>query len=281
MFPKPANVTDVRKFLGLTGYFRKFVAGYAIISPPLRILLPKDQPFSWKAPQEEAFDELKKCLISNPVVTSYRLGAEHELHTDASAVGLAGVLLQREEDQLKPIADYSRATSKPEKNYHSYELEALAVVESLERYYKYYIYGKKTKVITDCNALKTSMEKRELIARWWLRIQEFDIDIVHRAGTQMNHVDALSRAPFEDAREMDTASLKIAKTIFDEEDWLFSIQLQDKKIQKIFADMKLEKKSETDEYVIEQDRLFRKHANNLLWVVPKQLRFHILDECHD
>jgi len=159
MFPKPANVTDVRKFLGLTGYFRKFVAGYAIISEPLRILLRKDQPFSWKAPQEEAFDELKKCLISNPVVTSYRLDAEHELHTDASAVGLAGVLLQHEEDQLKLIAYYSRATSRPEKNYHSYELEALVVVESLEPF-KYYIYGKKIKVITDCNALKSSIEQR-------------------------------------------------------------------------------------------------------------------------
>jgi len=153
-------------------------------------------------------------------------------------------LLQREEDQLKPIAYYSRATSKPEKNYHSYELDALAVVESLERF-KHYIYGKKIKVITDCNVLRTSMEKRELIpriARWWLRIQEFDIDIVHRAGTQMKHVDALSRTPFEDARKMDTASLKIAKTVIDEEDWQFSIQLQDEKIQKIVADMKLKKK---------------------------------------
>jgi len=109
MLPKPA---DVRKFLGLTGYFRKFVAGYAITLAPLRILLRKDQPFSWKAPQEEAFDELKKCLVSNPVVTSYRLDAEHELHTDASAVGLARVLLQREEYQLKPIAYYGLATSK-------------------------------------------------------------------------------------------------------------------------------------------------------------------------
>jgi len=218
MFPKPANVTNVTKFLGLTGYIRKFVSGYAIISASLRILLRKGQPFSWKTPQEEAFVELKKFLVSNPVVTSYRLDAKRELHTDASAVGLAEVLLQREEDQLKPILYYSRATFKPEKNYHSYELQALAVVESLERF-KYYICGKKIKVITDCNALKTSMEKRELIpriARWWLRIQEFDIDIVHRAGTQVNHVNALSRAPFENDREMDTGSLKIAKTITDE-----------------------------------------------------------------
>ncbi|XP_041451297.1 uncharacterized protein LOC121404945 [Drosophila obscura] len=244
MFSWPSNVTEVRQFLGLS-----------------------DQTFKWEQPQQDAFDELKRRLISKPVVTSYRLDAEHELHTDASAVGLAGVLLQK--DEMKPIAYYSRATSKAEKNYHSYELEALAVVESLERF-KYYIYGKRIKVVTDCNALKTSMEKRELIpriARWWLRIQEFDIDIVHRAGTQMNHVDALSRAPFEDAHEMDTASLQISKTIIDEADWLFAIQLQDEKIQKIVAEINIDKKSENDEYVIEQDRLFRKYDGKLLWLL--------------
>jgi len=77
---------------------------------------------------------MKKCLVSNSVFKIYRLDAEHELHTDASAVGLAGALLQCEEDQLKQIAYSRRATSKPEKNYHSYELDALAIVEPLERF---------------------------------------------------------------------------------------------------------------------------------------------------
>ncbi|XP_043062900.1 uncharacterized protein LOC122319558 [Drosophila yakuba] len=140
-FEKPNNITEVRQFLGLTGYFRKFVPGYAIISEPLRILLRKDQKFKWEQPQDDAFEKLKISLTSKPVVTSYRIDAEHEVHTDASAIGLAGVLMQKDDDQLKPIAYYSRSTSKPEKNYHSYELEALAVVESLERF-KYYIYGK-------------------------------------------------------------------------------------------------------------------------------------------
>ncbi|XP_043947143.1 uncharacterized protein LOC122817854 [Drosophila biarmipes] len=85
------NVTDVRKFLGLTGYFRKFVPSYAIISVPLRVLLHKYHPFTWKTPQE-AFDELKKFLISNPVATSYRLDEEHELHMYASAVGFRSFL---------------------------------------------------------------------------------------------------------------------------------------------------------------------------------------------
>ncbi|XP_043068710.2 uncharacterized protein [Drosophila bipectinata] len=282
MFPTPTNVTEVRQFLGLTGYFRKFVAGYAIISEPLRVLLRKAQPFIWEQRQEDAFIELKRSLTSSPVITSYRLDAEHELHTDASAVGLAAVLMQNEAGQLKPIAYFSRATSKSEKNYHSYELEALAVVESLERF-KYYVYGKNVRVVTDCNALKSSMDKKELIpriARWWLRIQEYDIEIVHRAGILMCHADALSRAPYENAHDIETACLKIAKTLIDEADWLFAIQLQDERIRNIVTEMKGAKKTENDEYVIEQDRLFRKYDNKLLWVVPKQLRYHILHERH-
>jgi len=214
-------VTEVRKFLGLSGYFRKFVAGYAIISEPLRMLLRKNQMFKWEQAQQDAFDILKQRLIAKPVVASYGVDAIHEVHTDASSIGLAGVLLQMEDQQLQPIAYFSRATSTTERNFHSYELEALAVVESLERF-KYYVCGKMIKVITDCNALKTAMEKRDLIpriARWWLRIQEFDIEITHRSGTRMEHVDALSRAPYEDAHEVDPASLKLGKLIIDEATW--------------------------------------------------------------
>ncbi|KAM8701956.1 hypothetical protein ACLKA7_001300 [Drosophila subpalustris] len=97
----------------------------------------------------------------------------------------------------------------------------------------------------------------------------------------MEHVDALSRTPQEDAHELDTASLKIGKLIIDEADWLFAIQLQDKKIQEIVSNMKSQQKTENDEYVIEQGRLYRKHESKLLWVVPKQLRSHILHESHD
>ncbi|KAL7731015.1 hypothetical protein ACLKA6_014236 [Drosophila palustris] len=85
----------------------------------------------------------------------------------------------------------------------------------------------------------------------------------------------------EDAHELDTASLKIGKLIIDEADWLFAIQLQDKKIQEIVSNMKSQQKTENDEYVIEQGRLYRKHESKLLWVVPKQLRYHILHESHD
>ncbi|XP_039969746.1 uncharacterized protein LOC120781576 [Bactrocera tryoni] len=174
----PTNVTEVRKFLGLSGYFRKFVAGYSIVSEPLRKLLRNDTAFAWGQQQESAFNELKTVLSSKPT-------------------------MQVENGQLRPISYFSRSTTDNEKRLHSYELEALAIVESLERF-KYYVYGKKIKVITDRKALRRTMEKRELIpriSRWWLRIQELDIEIQHRPGARMAHVDALSRAPYEEAHE--------------------------------------------------------------------------------
>lgn len=94
----------------------------------------------------------------------------------------------------------------------------------------------------------------------------------------MEHIDALSRAPQKDAHELDTASLRIGKLIIDEAYWLFAIQLQDDKIQTIVNNMKSQQHIEKDEYVIEQGRLYRKHNSKLLWVVPKQFRYH---ESHD
>lgn len=75
--------------------YEKFIPGYAIISEALRKLLRKDQPFKWEPQQDDAFNELKQLLISKPVLISYDVSPEHEIHTDASSVCLAGVLLQR------------------------------------------------------------------------------------------------------------------------------------------------------------------------------------------
>lgn len=188
-FKTPVNISDVRRFLGLSGYFRKFVPAYAVISEPLRKLLRKDEPFNWGESQDSAFQELKNALITEPVLTSYDVNTQHQLHTDASSIGIAAVLMQDVHGSWKPIAYYSRSTSPTEKHFHSYELETLAVVEGLERF-KYYIHGKFIKVLSDCSALKTAMSKRDLIpriARWWLRIQDFDIDIEHRSEQQMSH----------------------------------------------------------------------------------------------
>lgn len=157
------------------------------------------------------------------------------MHTDASSIGLAGMLLQAGEDKQRPVCYYSRRTTSAESKYHSNELEALTVVEALERF-KVYLLGKKFRVVTDCSALTHTVSKRDLIpriSRWWLKIQSFDFDVIHRPGTKMQHIDALSRTPQGPAIEAEVADVQIYKINIGEDDWLLTMQLSDPELQKI------------------------------------------------
>ena len=98
-FPRPRTVHNIRQFLGLTGYFRHFVKDYAAICRPLTLLLKQEQAWQWEETQEEAFQRLKRSLVERPILTLYQSGAKTEVHTDASGLGLAGILLQRSSDE--------------------------------------------------------------------------------------------------------------------------------------------------------------------------------------
>ncbi|GFY43482.1 retrovirus-related Pol polyprotein from transposon 297 [Trichonephila inaurata madagascariensis] len=132
-YPEP-KTTKVQRFLGLTGYFRKFIPAYSVIAKPLSDLLRKDTPFNFDVKQKASFDELKRLLCQKPVLGIYRQNCETEIHTDASIDGLAAVLLQRSSDDnsLHPIYYMSRKTSETERKYTSYELEVLAIIEALK-----------------------------------------------------------------------------------------------------------------------------------------------------
>ncbi|GFY79048.1 retrovirus-related Pol polyprotein from transposon 297 [Trichonephila inaurata madagascariensis] len=195
-YPEPKTI-KVQRFLGLTGYFRKFIPTYYVIAKPLSALLRKDTPFNFDVKQKAPFDELKRLLCQKPVLGIYRQNCETEIHTDASIDELAAVLLQRSSDDnsLHPIYYMSRKTSETERKYTSYELEVLAIIEALKKF-KVYILGMPFKIITDCNAFTKTMSKKDLntrIARWALNLQDYDYTILHRSGSQMAHVDALSR----------------------------------------------------------------------------------------
>ncbi|GFX73982.1 retrovirus-related Pol polyprotein from transposon 297 [Trichonephila clavipes] len=196
-YPEPKTTKEVQRFLGLTGYFRKFIPAYSVIAKPLSDLLRKDTPFNFDVKQKASFDELKRLLCQKPVLGIYRQNCETEIHTDASIDGLAAVLLQRfpDDNSLHPIYYMSRKTSETERKYTSYELEVLAIIEALKKF-KVYILGMPFKIITDCNAFTKTMSKKDLntrIARWALNLQDYDYTILHRSGSQMAHVDALSR----------------------------------------------------------------------------------------
>lgn len=171
-YPCPSNSHSVRQFLGLVGYFRKFIRSFAILAQPLNKLLKKDVEWVWGEEQNSAFITLKNRLVNRPILAIFDPNYETELHTDASMVGIGGILLQRRHgcDAFQPVAYYSRQTSPEERDFHSFELETLAVVCSLKKF-RVYLLGQNFKIVTDCNALRSTFSKRDLIpriARWWL-----------------------------------------------------------------------------------------------------------------
>lgn len=236
-YPLPKNINDVKRFIGITGFFRKFVANYANTARPLTAMFRlKDNPvFVWKDQHTAAFEQLKNALCSEPVLCLYDPVKEHEVHTDASSIGLAGILMQKESDVFKPVFYYSRHCSDDESKYHSYELEVLAIVESLERF-KVYLMGKFFRVVTDCSAVATTRLNKPLlprVARWWLKLQEYDFELLHRSGQRIPHVDALSRAPNEEARIVKVVGEDVLRIEIDDDDWLVTMQHQDTKLVEI------------------------------------------------
>ncbi|GFW22550.1 retrovirus-related Pol polyprotein from transposon 297 [Trichonephila clavipes] len=197
-FPEPKNAKDVQSFLGLTGYFRKYIPSYAMIARPLSDLLRGTNPFEFGHAQKIAFQNLKNALSNAPVLHLFKEGAKLELHTDACKLGLGAVLLQQGEDgHFYPIHYMSKKTSIQEEKLCSYELEVLAVIEALKKF-RNYLLGRKFRIQTDCAAFAKTLDKKELspkMARWSIFLTDFDYEVVHRPAKQTQHVDALSRHP--------------------------------------------------------------------------------------
>lgn len=293
-FPTPSRVHEVRQFVGLVSYFRRFVKNLATLAQPLTKLLKKDAPWEWTTEQDTAFSVLKLRLQERPVLALYNHEAPTEVHTDASKKGLGGMLLQLQSDgHFHPVIYVSRQTSEAEGRYHSYELEALAVVWTLERL-RTYLLGIDFNVVTDCSALRGTMSKRELIprvARWWLRLQEFTFTVIHRDSASMQHVDALSRSPTGPAEEMEACEgLHIYATAMEEtDDWLVAAQLLDADVKHIREVLEkpassAEERRIHSEYKLQRNVVFRNidgDSSRLLWLVPKPLRWQVVRRSHD
>lgn len=160
-FPKPTTIKQVQRFLGLTGYFRKFVPGYAVIAKALSDLLKKNENFIFMDKHKIAFETLKDILSKKPVLQIYSPYAETELHTDASKHGIGAILLQKshEDGKMHPIYYMSYKTSLAQQNWSSYELEVCAIIQAMKKF-RVYLLGLKFKIITDCSAFELTMKKR-------------------------------------------------------------------------------------------------------------------------
>jgi len=195
-FPIPKNLTQLRSFLGLASYYRKFIKNFSKIAGPLNKLMKKGMAFQWAPQQQQAFIHLKECLVTSPILVYPDWTKEFILFTDASTFALGAVLAQRDKENQDHVVAYaSRSLLPAEKNYSATELECLAVVWAIKKFH-HYLHGKHFLVITDHSALchlfnVTTPNGR--LARWVMKLQEYDFKTEHRAGKKHQNVDSLSR----------------------------------------------------------------------------------------
>ena len=196
-WPTPKTVKEVRSFLGLASYYRRFVEGFAQNSKPLHQLTEKGRRFEWNDECQYAFDTLKQRLTSPPLLAYPRPTEDYILDTDASNDGIGAVLSQIQDGQERVVAYASKVLSKAERNYCVTRRELLAVVVFL-KHFRQYLYGRHVLVRTDHGALRWLINFRNpegQLARWLEVISTYDVEIKHRAGRIHSNADALSRKP--------------------------------------------------------------------------------------
>jgi hypothetical protein len=189
----PTTQTEVRGFLGLAGYYRKFVERFSSIARPMTQLLKKDKKFEWTPKCEESFQELKKWLVTAPVLTMPDITKSFDVYCDASKLGLGCVLMQ----EGKVIAYLSRQLWPHEENYPTHDLELAAVVLALKTW-RHYLMGNHCEIYTDHKSLKYIFSQKELNMRerrWIELIKDYDLGIHYHPGKANVVADALSRKP--------------------------------------------------------------------------------------
>ncbi|MCG8078348.1 MAG: Ty3/Gypsy family RNase HI domain-containing protein, partial [Candidatus Thiodiazotropha taylori] len=197
-WPQPKSATEVRQFVGLASYYRKFIPNFATVCKPLHRLTEKTTKFAWTEQSQDAFETIKQLLISAPIL-SYPLlqGQPYLLDCDASNVGVGAVLSQIQNGEEKVISYFSKCLSRSERQYCTTRKELLAVVIAVKHFH-HYLFGQNFTVRTDHGSLQWLMRFKNCegqIARWIETLSTYTFSIVHRAGRVHNNADSLSRRP--------------------------------------------------------------------------------------
>lgn len=197
-YPIPRNPKAVRRFLGLTGYYRRLIRDYSGIAAPLTDLLKGNgKRFTWSKPEQEAFQRLKDAMCSAPIIRNPDFTLPFYIQCDASDVSGAAALGQIQDNNEVIISYYSHKWTTIEAKYGATEREAACVLFSV-RHFRDYVWGREITIITDAQAvthirtLKTEGSSR--LARWALELNNYELTIKHRAGKASAVPDALSRA---------------------------------------------------------------------------------------
>ncbi|ETN83732.1 integrase core domain protein [Necator americanus] len=301
-YPRPNNLPELRTFLGMTGYYRKFILRYAQTAKPLYELTSTKVKFEWNSQHERAFITLKELLTHAPVLAQPNIEKARNgsrpfiIYTDASKVGIGAVLAQEQDDGfLHPLYFASKPLSRAEQNYHVTDQEGLAVVYALKKFH-YFIYGIPTILRTD-HATLTSLFKRTNVSsrvlRWALEVQRYDLTIQHVKGSANSVADALSRGIASADQDSSTPTLEenekvvclITETWMDElredDDFTSVIEAVESGKETEVRLPRHERKLNTKDFVIHNNQLkLIAEDGSLLLVVPRSKRREIFDEGH-
>lgn len=195
----PRTGAETLSFLGCINFYRKHIQNFSIIAKPLYHLTKKDTKFEWTVECQTAFDHFKKVLTNPPILAIYDESLPIVLESDASKVGVGGIIAQVKDGKEVVIEYHSRCTNEHEKRYSATELELLGVIFIVSQA-RTYVFGRHFKIITDHSCLQYLQNLKSpfgRLARWYSYLAEFDFEVIHRSGKRNMNVDCLSRLPLD------------------------------------------------------------------------------------
>lgn len=297
--PIPKNIKQVRQFMGLASYFRKFIPDFANRTACITKLTKHDQKWEWGHQQDTAREYVINHLSNKPLLTIFDPELPTELYTDASSLGYGAILIQKINNEKRVIAYFSKRTSPAESNYCSYDLETLAIYNAL-KHFRVYLLGIKFKLFTDCNAIKSTMNKKDLsprVARWWTFMQDFQFEVVYKKGKYIGHVDFLSRNPLYNSTLVANSQVNFSTTtqsvgnskrlthtiniIENLPSWLEISQQNDLMTQNLIAQVIAGEIDENQYFLQNNLLLYKFKPNEPKFYVPKESRLDLLRLYHD
>lgn len=214
-FPTPKTRKNIKQFLGLAGYYRRFIENFSKIAKPLSDLTKQSNTFEWKEEQQEAFDKLREVLCSEPILQYPNFNEPFIITTDASGYAIGAILSQGKMGSDLPIAYASRVLNNAETRYSPTERELLALVYAV-KHFRPYIYGRKFTLVIDHKPLEwlnSVSDPTSQLMRWRLKLAEYEYAIKYKPEKKNKNADALSQNPIEDIKNIYSLHAKRAFSI--------------------------------------------------------------------
>ncbi|GBG92468.1 hypothetical protein CBR_g55547 [Chara braunii] len=277
-WPQPANVRELRSFLGLASYYRKFVPRFSTIAHPLSRLTSKNVTYAWCEKCESAFQALKEALVSHHVLRIADPNLTFVVTTDASQFGIGAVLQQDDGDGLRPLEYYSKRMPSHKVATSTYMRELYALREALA-HWKHYLLGRHFKVYSDHQTLQwiqTQFELSPTSTRWLHDIDVYNFELKHKKGCYNRVADALSRHP--EYLTCLVGSYDLRRKLKED---LIEHTAKDPDLNPILEQLKADPNSQPDFHECE-GLVFRRYGKFDRLCVPNHapLRTHFLDLVH-